>query len=380
MSDYARRVGTHRKGRRAVHVHISRLSRASQQPNDLRLAAEAFLPLERRYEGQTYRLANHDLVFVGKDVTVAAMDEVVLRLRYMFSDDPLFKTVEQNTDDRFCTYYDMSQDYDAFLAMAENLASGKSIASEPAPDSSVVPFAAAAQPRLEEAARPNLANDIRMEDVFLLGKDGQFTAILSEIHIRLDALRARHHRTVTPSDGWLLTTLAQDLDPAFGEAVQALSGAAAKTLVLKLHPLSVLLPEFDRFAEIYRQVCRLPVVVEMNAWAALGEPDTLFAVQKKLNGAGFRLCLAEWNPYAFAMFDANRIAAHFHKIAWQPQWSGSFREEWRAPLQDAIRRADPAKVILSDCPSLEASAFGHRLGIALYTGPFPTAHAARFRA
>lgn len=378
MADYARRVRSHRKGRRAVHVHISRLSRASQHPNDLRLAAEAFLPLERRFEGQTYRLGNHDLVFVAKDVTVAAMDEVVLRLRYMFSDDPLFKLVEQCADDRFCTYYDMRQDYDAFLAMAEGLQSGNS--PDDVPDSSVVPFAAAVLPQPEEPARPNLASDVSIEDIFLLGKDGQFTPILSEIYIRLESLRARHHRTTSTGDGWLLSTLAQDLDPAFSDATGvAPFPAAPKTLVLKLHPTSVLLPEFERFADAYRQACRLPVVVELNAWDALSEPETLFAVEGRLSTAGFRLCLAEWNMYAFALFDAQRIEAHFHKIAWHPQVNGGFREDWRRPLQDAIRRTGPAKVILTGCPTLESSVFARRLGIALYTGPFPTAHAARGR-
>lgn len=365
-----------------MHVHISRLSRASQHANDLRLATEAFLPLARRFEGQTYRLANNDLVFVGKDVTVAAMDEVVLRLRYMFRDDPLFKDVEQSGGDRFCTYYDMAQNYEAFLALTESLLEAEEAATA-APDSGIVPFAAAAKPALAampEPPRPTLADDVKAEDIFALGKDGHFAPILTEIYFRPESLRARHHQTMlsAASDGWLLTTLAHDLEPGFADTLAATQkSAAAKTLVLRLHPASLLLPEFDRFAEAYRQACRLPLLVELTAAEALREPETLIAGQARLGRAGFRLCLADWNPYAFAMFDARRIDAQFHKIAWQPQLMGGLREEWRQPIQDAIKTAGAAKVILTDCPTLDATVFAHRLGIALYAGAFPTAKAAR---
>ena len=89
LLDYAERLAKYLPGRRAVHVHLSKLLAVNRREHHLRMAASAFDPLVRRAQGQNFRLSNGDIVVVVKDVPVAEIDDVVLRLRYMFGDDPL---------------------------------------------------------------------------------------------------------------------------------------------------------------------------------------------------------------------------------------------------------------------------------------------------
>ncbi len=374
LVDYAKRLRLHRKGRRAALVHLSRLSRASQHPQDLRLAAEAFLPLARRYEGEIFRLSNHDIVFIAKDVTVAAMDEVVLRLRYMFSDDPYFRQVENASDsDRFCTYFDMERDYDAFLAWTGALLRPT------APDEenpSIVAFTELTRAHTEaepKPARAPLLDDLQTSAVFAIDRDGRLSPILSEIRFHLSLMRARRGLSTTSgmTDRWLLDVLSDEMTPDFMAACFDNSRSPPRTLVLPLDPMTVLLPEFDRFHETYKRLSRTPALIELNWLEAMREPETFIAARDRLARSGHKLCLADWDIYAFAMSDPRRLSAHFYKISWKPALFENFREDWRLSVAETVRAAGAAKVILTDCSAAASLSFGQRTGIVLYTGAHP---------
>src|ERR1700741_436835 len=89
LLDYAERLVNHLPGRRAVHIHMSRLQRLHRRQRHMAIAAASFDPLAKRCQGQVFRLTNHDIVVVLKGASVAEIDDIVLRLRYMFDDDPL---------------------------------------------------------------------------------------------------------------------------------------------------------------------------------------------------------------------------------------------------------------------------------------------------
>lgn len=81
LLDYAEWLAKRLPGRRAVHVHLSQLQPVNRRDHHLRMAASAFDPLVRRAQGQNFRLSNGDIIVVVKDVAVAEIDDVVLRLR-----------------------------------------------------------------------------------------------------------------------------------------------------------------------------------------------------------------------------------------------------------------------------------------------------------
>lgn len=89
LLDTVDRLNRHRDGRRAVHIHLSRLKSANRRDHHLRIAANSFENLVRAFEGQLYRLSNHDIVFIFRDADPAVVDQAVVRLRYLFNDDPL---------------------------------------------------------------------------------------------------------------------------------------------------------------------------------------------------------------------------------------------------------------------------------------------------
>jgi hypothetical protein len=55
------------------------------------------------------------LFFVARDVPIEKIDDAVLRLRYLFSEDPLAQYADEAGDVGFCTWYLLERDYTRFL-------------------------------------------------------------------------------------------------------------------------------------------------------------------------------------------------------------------------------------------------------------------------
>ena len=112
LLDYTQRVERHLEGRRAVHLHLSQLRSEHRRPHYIRVAANSFSDLVNDYEGQIFQLRNNDLIVIVKNATHGQIDQVVLRLRYLFAEDPLAD--DDGSSKSFCSWYDLQTDYGRF--------------------------------------------------------------------------------------------------------------------------------------------------------------------------------------------------------------------------------------------------------------------------
>src|ERR1700733_1827219 len=89
LLDYIDRLDKRRAGRLALHIKLSRLSRAHARAHYLQMATDMFSAAIRTLEGQFFVLQNHDLVFIAAATPFAVLDRIVDRLRSLFSEDPV---------------------------------------------------------------------------------------------------------------------------------------------------------------------------------------------------------------------------------------------------------------------------------------------------
>ena len=114
-------LGERRNERQAVHIHLSRLREHNRRSHHLRIAEMTFSSLVQRFEGQIFTLANADLVFLCKSGHRDGIDEVVDKLRHLFSEDPLTRAEDTEETGGFCDWYDLAKDFDAFQGAAQKL-------------------------------------------------------------------------------------------------------------------------------------------------------------------------------------------------------------------------------------------------------------------
>ena len=89
LLDYIHRLESHREGRRAVHVHLSLLKPQNRREHHVRMAASTFEPLVKMLSGQLFILQNSDLFFIYKGDFQSDVETSILKIRFLFSDDPL---------------------------------------------------------------------------------------------------------------------------------------------------------------------------------------------------------------------------------------------------------------------------------------------------
>ena len=125
MVDYARRLQRHRPGRRALWFHLSRLERQNRHEGDIRLAANQLAPLASKYHGEVFALTNGDIVVCLKDANLREIESAVFALHFSFAKDPLMKRADTEGTHVFLTTFDMTDQYETFMARATAAANGE---------------------------------------------------------------------------------------------------------------------------------------------------------------------------------------------------------------------------------------------------------------
>jgi hypothetical protein len=115
------RLRANRAGAYLVHLHLSELSPGNRKPHFIRIAARSFEMLITNYDVVLFQLANSDFILLCREAPVDEVDAAISKARALFSEDPL--TGRDDLDDRFATWYDISQDgdYSAFMTAAADL-------------------------------------------------------------------------------------------------------------------------------------------------------------------------------------------------------------------------------------------------------------------
>ena len=133
---------------RVVHLHLSGLKPRNRRDYHLRIAAREFDGLVRKFKSELFQVSNGDIFFIWHGGTYADVDPVVLRLRYLFSDDPLANAndtaLTENAEllvsldlgefpqalpafgsgfvqpPKFCSWFDLEREYEAFAFTSTN--------------------------------------------------------------------------------------------------------------------------------------------------------------------------------------------------------------------------------------------------------------------
>jgi hypothetical protein len=126
---------------RVAHLHLSGLRPRNRRDYQLRIAAREFDSLVRKFKSELFQISNGDIFFIWHRGTHADVDPVVLRLRYLFSDDPLANANDTAFTDnaellvsyddgefpqvlpafgsglvqppKFCSWFDLEREYEA---------------------------------------------------------------------------------------------------------------------------------------------------------------------------------------------------------------------------------------------------------------------------
>ena len=379
LLDYAERLTKHLPGRRAVQVHLSKLQPVNRREHHLRMAASAFDPLVRRAQGQNFRLSNGDIIVVVKDVPVAEIDDVVLRLRYMFGDDPLVHAADEGKHPyKFCDWYDLEVQYPSFLAKAQVLNRHSQERKEAERVAALAPPAPAPKTPLDPARLSKLDPFVATADVRPLSRrraivelpaNGSVKPVATELFVSLDLLGQRTLPDVDLRvDRALLTYLSQQLDRRLLTVLPEAEATVPLPSWLRFSLKTLMSPDFVAVDDKLRVATRKSMVALIRWDDALADVTSYLFVRDFLKARQWQVALDGLSAANFALIDRETLEPDFFKLDWDANAADATPSKRRAAFLDALESTAPGRLVLAECHGPDALAFGRSVGISLFQG------------
>lgn len=377
---YVQQLEDHKVGRRAVHVHISQLQPENRREHHLRLAVNSFDDLVKRTLGQLFQMTNGDLVFVFREEALDEVEAIVVKLRFLFSDDPLLANDLAETAGPFATWYSLEKEYGAVFRLAQRLqkASRQHRAYQVA-QSRGSHFRHAAPPpepltpgllaQIEDAlAQADLANHIRRQSVCVIVGSAAPKRLFDEIFISINDLR----QTLLPkvnlaSSPWLFQHLTETLDRrVLSMLLKRDDRSLTQDVSVNLNLATLVSEQFLAYDDNVPQDARGTIILELQKTDIYADLGLYLFARDFAHDRGYRICVDGLNHLTLPFVDRARLGADLLKVVWSPEMTEP------GPAQDAffeaVRRAGPSHVILCRCDDPRAVDFGHEMGLSLFQG------------
>jgi len=379
LLDYVERLRKFTAGRRAVHVRLSGLRPYNRREHHLRIAANTFDRLIREYGTAFFRLFNDDLVVICSGGTVADIDNSVLNLRYLFSEDPLLKNDEAGREP-FCHWFDLEDDYQELLALARQFvaarnthdaAAAREAAGREASGAPLRPLEPQQLAVIEAAiAQADLSTMIRRQPICAVVPGKRPEPVYYEIFTSIESLRQTLMPDTDPtSDRWLFQHLTQHLDRRMISYLGCNDDATLRrAFSINLNVSTLLSPAFLEFDELLNGDTRRSIVIELQMMDILSDLGNFLFARDFLRERGYRFCLDGMTHLHLPLIDRPRLGIDLIKLLWSGDLLDQLGGLRGTALTEAIARHGPERLILARCDSDQALDVGHSLGIALYQG------------
>lgn len=376
LLEFAERLGRFGyNGRQALHLRFSKLHVMYQRPDYLRIALAIFSDQVAPYGGRYFRLANEDVVYVSREASSDALEKIVGRVRLLFSEDPNI-TVQVGTDP-FFTRYDLENDYGAFLTLCRAIAANAAAQERETNfmEQHVVrpelrPATLQDLGMLEEAlGRLEIANVMHRQSICVMVAGTMPEPVFDETYVSLSdlsMLTGMHSNLL--ANRWLFHYLTQLLDRSVLTYFASDSTLLSQPISLNLNIATILSPEFQRFNDVIAPRLRPTLVIEFNKIDVFSDMGAFLFVRDYLKERGYRLCLDGLNHLTAPYYDRQRLGFDLLKIHWSPDSLNSAHAEIFPVMQQLVRKAEKARVILCRCDSAEAIRIGQELDIVMFQG------------
>ncbi len=380
LLDFVERLRKFTKGRRAVHIRLSKLRPYNRRKHHMRIAASTFDPLVRDYDGALFRLFNNDLVLICNGVDVADMDHAVLHLRYLFAEDPFIKNGEAGNIE-FCTWFDLEDDYAGLLDLAQRMVSARAQREQdqnetPNPiaekdEAEKTPLDPPNLAAIEEAiAQADLSTIIRRQPICAVARDHKpepaFYEIFTSIKLLCEMLMPHIDVQANP---WLFRDLTQHLDRRMiSYLAQNGETTRGQPFSVNLNVSTLLSPEFLDFDEQLNKGTRGGIVIELQLFDIYADLGNFLFARDFLHERGYKFCLDATTHMSLPLIDRAELGFDLIKLLWNNDLADQLNGPRGRSLRLAAEKAGPERLILAHCDSEQALEVGESLGITLYQG------------
>lgn len=373
LSDTLDRMRRNPEGRKAVHLHLSRLMPSNRTPVKTKIVGRMFGNLESGMHVQIFPMVNLDLVMTVNAGAQRDVNTICNRIRTLFDDDPITYTEDLDGNDQFVTWYDLDVDSAQAMTMAQGLRDVANAQLRQAPPPPPMPVMTPLQ--LDQVqktlATTNIIPFVRDQVAMRINPGAADAAIeFYEFFLSVgDLQRAIAQGINIFGDRWLFQDLCRTMDQRMLETiVRAPHARECKTISLNLNLESVSTPTFAKFIERAPEGQR--IIVEIQAIDVLAGIRNYFDVLDVVSGLGHALLIDGLNPATLQMLDIKQLKPDYAKIMWAPEFIDLMSPDSNKSAASMISEVGSEKIILARCDSQDAMGWGLKSGIRIFQGHF----------
>lgn len=385
LQDFVRQLERQSYGWRAAHLHLSRLRARNRRDFHLRIVANEFEPLLGRHKSELFQLPDGDMVFAWNSEQKGDVEAVVLRLHYLFSDDPLLagddpdaeprpgqEGAEEGDDapsSRFCSWHDLESNFYDFYDLVDELAAAPS--ARPAKSAPGRPLDPATLARTEHAlAGLDVSDLIRRQPVCAVIGDQPPLPVFDEVHVAVGEMAKRLAPGVDlTGEPWLFQRLAESLDRRLLQCLMT-EAPEDRAISVNLRLATLHSGDFLRFDSQFRAGSKREMIIELQLVDIFAELGAYMFIRDYLKKRGYRILIDGLHHLHLPLISRKRLGADLIKVVWSPdlldETSGSRIDD----LRKAVGQAGVDRVVLCRCDSSRAVEFGHALGLRLFQGHY----------
>ncbi|CCQ72033.1 conserved protein of unknown function [Magnetospira sp. QH-2] len=379
--DYVQRLDDHKDGRMMIHIHMSDLRPYNRRDHHLRIAANSFESLVKSLQGQLFTLSNSDMLLIFRKDALHEVETSVVKLRFMFGDDPLL-VKDADDVDKFCSWYDADSQYQEILDLAKGMideerhrddevvAEEEAKAALRAKQERGEPITPKLLASLEEGLmRADLSNMVRRQYASAIVGTAAPQPVFSEMFISIRDLREAMMPGVDlTSNRWLFQHLTGILDR---RVLSLLNKADHMTLSgdisFNLNIATLLSPEFLAFDDAVIASRRGTMVVELQQIDIFQDLGAFMFAREFIKERGYRLCIDGLRRNTIGLIDREGLGADMVKLIWTPDMATEDPDEM-AEMKAMIDNVGGDRVVLCRCDTRQSVDFGQALGIAVFQG------------
>lgn len=388
LLDYIEQLDRNRKGRRAVRLHLSLLDARNRREQHIQAAINAFDRLIQIFDGAVFSVGDSDLVLIFNGANILKIDQAVQKARFLFNEDALFEINPAEGARKFCTWYDIESEYEAFCRDVRNCVKSHQIrqatvrkrttvAMQPKPADDFFGVTDSAEMSLTDYANietllgaADLTSMIRRQPICALTREDSPQRVFDEIYVSIaDLQKTLASDKNLADDRWVFQRLTRTLDR---RVLKALGSSAATSptggISLNLNVATLLTPEFKKFDDGLRTGARGTIMVELNLLDIFGNIGAYVYARDLVQERGYRICIDGLTHLTATFIDRAKLGADMVKIYWSPDITDDPAGTQAIALSQSVRSAGPARVVLCRCEDVNALRAGLDLGIAMFQG------------
>jgi EAL domain-containing protein (putative c-di-GMP-specific phosphodiesterase class I) len=367
-----------RAGYYAVHVHLSGLRASNRKPHFINIAARTFDNLLNNHDVTLYKLDNADLVLLCKDVPVDEIDPSMHKARQLFNEDPLTDSEDGSIDDRFSTWYDLSQpgDFASFNETVERLTeeaverqrkASELLSPNSLPGDRMQPKDVAdITLRLQTVEIEDLIHE---QTAVVLHQGGKGDVLFKEQFVAMAALQKRVAPNVNLfGSNWLFQYLTETIDRRLLGAISRQDFSYMNDPIsMNLNISTVLGREFQHFHQRAGENSE-KIVIELQLIDVFSDMSAYTDARDMLQENGYRVLIDGLSPLSLQFFDPALLESDLIKINWGQEFKNDESQQRVDDMRKVVRNAGKDNVILGRVDSEDAVVWALSLGIRRFQG------------